>query len=241
MYEKMFHVHTHRCLHMKDDKKEAAYIEKAVELSAKEIWFTDHAPFPGDKFSFRMRYEQLSEYVSTLQELKKRYEGVIDIKVGLEMEYLLNYQSYYGELRDSGNFDVLLLGQHFSLLPDGSYTFESREKITEARALADGMMQGMESGYFSVVAHPDQIFRRSKVFGSEEEAIAREIKDCAAHTGVILEQNISNMLGKKKKRAYRPEFWEGFSGDTIYGLDAHSIEELTENFRMQQRLREERP
>lgn len=241
MRNKIFHVHTYRCNHA-GEERETAYIEKAVELSAKEIWFTDHAPFPGDKFGFRMRYEQLSEYVSSLQELKKQYEGVIDIKIGLEIEYLPNFQSYYGELRGSEKFDVLLLGQHFSLLPDGDYTFESREKIGEAKPLAEGIIAGMESGYFDVVAHPCQIFRRNKEWTEETERISMEIKECAACTGVSLEQNVSNMLEKRKKRVYRPEFWQNLPDGvrTIYGLDAHSVTELTENYRMQQILIDEK-
>ena len=58
-------------------------------------------------------------------------------------------------LLDKWDMDILLLGEHFSLLPDGRYTFEMSEKNLEARALANGMIAGMETGLFQVVAHPD--------------------------------------------------------------------------------------
>ena len=66
----IFHVHTFRCGHAEDisDKK---YIEKAIELGATGIWFTDHAPFPGDPFGNRMKYSELEEYVSTLLRYKE--------------------------------------------------------------------------------------------------------------------------------------------------------------------------
>lgn len=238
MNKRIFHVHTFRCGHMRDEERETAYIEKAIELGATEIFFTDHAPFPGDEFRNRMKINELPEYVSTLQKLKQEYADRIDVKIGLEIEYLPNFHKYYEQLRDSGNFDTLLLGQHFSLLPDGRYSFQDREKVVEARVLADGIIEGMESGFFQVVAHPDQIFRRCKEWDEETENIAREIIECAARTGVILEQNISNMQGKKKKRAYRPEFWAELPAGvrTIYGLDAHSMEELEENYLLQQAL-----
>ena len=218
---------------MHDDKKENEYIEKAIELGAKEIWFTDHVPFPGNPFHNRMLMEELPEYVATLKVLKEQYKEWIDVKIGLEIEYLPNYHSHYVELRDSGDFDVFLLGQHFSLLEDGSYTFALKEKSQEAKLLAEGMIAGMETGLFQVVAHPDQIFRYHEEWSEEIEYIAQAIKECAARNGVILEKNVCNMIGKKKQNSYRPEFWENMPEgvQTIYGLDAHSVKELEEYYK----------
>ncbi len=234
---RIFHVHTWRCRHA-GEEQDKEYIEKAIELGADEIYFTDHCPFPENPFRYRMSMDELPEYVSTLQKLKHQYAGQIDIKIGLETEYIPIYDDHYKKLYDSGNFDTFVLGQHFSLLPNGCYTFESKEKISEPKDLANGMMQGMESGLFSVVAHPDQIFRRKKIWDEECKAISREIIDCAARTGVILEQNISNLLGKKKKRTYWPEFWKELPQGvrTMYGVDAHSVAELETNYLKQQEL-----
>lgn len=228
----VFHVHTYRCGHMHDDKKEWEYIEKAIELGATEIWFTDHAPFPGNPFNNRMMMEELPEYVATLRELKQRYAKQIDVKIGLEIEYLPNYHRYYEELRDSGNFDLLLLGQHFSLLSDGTYSFSMSNKSDEFRVLADGMIKGIKSGFFQVVAHPDQIFRRKETWDRVCEQIANEIKTCADDASIVLEKNVCNMIGKKKRCGYRPEYWQNLSNEvqTIYGMDAHSVVELEENY-----------
>ena len=56
----------------------------------------------------------------------------------------------------------------------------------------------MESGLFDVIAHPDQIFRRKKQWDSESIELSRQIKECAVHTGVVLEKNISNMFEKRE-------------------------------------------
>ncbi len=228
----IFHVHTYRCGHMRDKKREWEYVEKAIEVGAREIWFTDHAPFPGDVFNDRMLMEELPDYVSTLRALKEQYKDRIEIKIGLEIEYLPKFHNYYEELRDSGAFDIFLLGQHFALLEDGTYTFDNMDKSGEAKALADAMIAGMESGFFQVVAHPDQIFRRQDGWDKEREQMSNDIKACAVRTDMILEKNISNMIGKKKKRAYRAEFWNNLPEEIeiIYGLDAHSVVELEENY-----------
>ena len=227
---KAFHIHTHRCRHMRDNNKEEEYIKKAIQLGAVEIWFTDHAPFPENPFNNRMLIEELPEYIETLQTLKQKYDSTIDVKIGLEIEYLPNYYEYYKKLYDSKIFDVLLLGQHFSFLPDGRYTFSMDDKSDEAKLLANGLIEGMKTGFFSVVAHPDQIFRNQKVWNDEMEKIAQEIKQCANDRGISLEKNICNFYGKEKKNSYRMEFWKDLPNrmKTIYGLDAHAVKELEE-------------
>lgn len=49
----LFHVHTFRCKHAEETGDEE-YIKKAIKLGKTGIWFTDHAPFPGNPFGYRM-------------------------------------------------------------------------------------------------------------------------------------------------------------------------------------------
>ncbi len=58
----VFHVHTYRCRHA-ENIPDRDYVEKAIELGAEGIWFTDHAPFPGVPFqrAHRMLCEELPE------------------------------------------------------------------------------------------------------------------------------------------------------------------------------------
>lgn len=237
MDKTIFHVHSHRCKHASDES-EIEYIKNAIELGAEKIVFTDHAPFPGSPFNYRMAFEELKEYVQTLQELKVQYMDFIEVKIGLEIEYIPIYIDYYRELKEKWGIDILLLGQHFALLPDGRYTFELENKTEEIPYLAKGIIDGMESGLFDAVAHPDQIFRRKRQWDAKAEELAKRIKDCAARTGVTLEKNISNMFEKKRKHLYRQEFWNDLPKEikVIYGVDAHSVDEMTENYRRQQRF-----
>ena len=82
-YDNLFHVHKKRCGHARN-KPDTDYIRTALELNAKSIYFTDHAPFPEDVFGNRMKMAELGEYINTLAELKKRYNHEIEIKVGFE-------------------------------------------------------------------------------------------------------------------------------------------------------------
>ena len=222
----IFHVHTRRCKHAEDVEDEV-YVKKAIELGANRIVFTDHAPFPGNPFGNRMDYEELPEYIDTLRFLKNRYQGKIEIFCGLEVEYLLSFDSYIKELKESGDFDVLILGQHMYELIDRPmhWSFELEDKSREHEFLAEAMINGINTGYFDVVAHPDRIFRRCKDWTETCNHIAYEIGVSAARASMPLERNFSSM---QRKKPYREEFWDKIQDSmlAVDGIDAHSINEI---------------
>ena len=115
----LFHVHTFRCGHAEMVSDEE-YIKKAIGLRATDICFTDHAPFPGNPFGGRMKYEELPEYISTLKNLKEQYQRKIKIHIGLEIEYFSRYDQsgYYQELSNNPDLEILLLGQHMAEDPE---------------------------------------------------------------------------------------------------------------------------
>lgn len=237
----IFHVHSYRCRHASEESDEE-YVKKAIELGAKQIAFTDHAPFPDNPFHYRMLMAEFPEYLSTLQMLREKYADEIDVKIGLEIEFIPHFTEYYKTLLSDYELDFLLLGQHFFKMNDGRYSFEMQDKSEEYKVLATGMIAGIESGLFPVVAHPDQIFRRCKTWNEEMEIITQKIKTCALKNGIILEQNISNMFEKKRKHLYWDEFWQNTEPElkVMYGVDAHSVSEMEENYKRQQLLQVDR-
>lgn len=227
--ENLFHVHTFRCRHA-DEVPDDVYVKKAIEMGVKSIWFTDHAPFPENPFGYRMMYDELDEYLDTLLELKDIYKNQIDIHIGLEAEYFPTYDKngYYQQLKADERLDLLLLGQHMAQTDEGGYTFSwDKEKLDrdEAGALGKAICQGIESGYFDIVAHPDRSFRRKKHWDDDMAYISENIISTAGKHGLILEQNETS---KRHKHHYWEEFWKMNEGrcQIVIGLDAHSPEEL---------------
>jgi histidinol-phosphatase (PHP family) len=203
------------------------YIKRAIELGAKSITFTDHAPFPGDPFGNRMKYEQLNEYVESLSFLKEKYKEKIDVKIGLEIEFLPSYIEYYKELKKSGKFDILMLGQHFYEIKPCSYSFSycpCTMRKNEFTGCGQAIVEGINTGLFDVVAHPDRIFRRRLKWTEKMMEMSKDIIEAAKRNGVSLEQNASSMA---RRNCYWSQFWElAPKNMVVNGLDAHSTKEL---------------
>lgn len=233
----LFHVHTHRCKHA-SSAEDVEYIEKAIELGASRIVFTDHAPFPDNPFGNRMDIEELPEYIESLAELKKAYKKKIEVCCGLEIEYLPSFQDYYFELKKMDGVDLLIIGQHFFEHSEGKYSFDDEDKTHEFRGLCEAMVQGINTELFDVVAHPDRAFRRCKKFERAEIDAAKSVIWAAAWNGVYLEKNYSSM---HRKNQYKEEYWTLLPAKAmvLYGLDAHSIKEMEKGYVDVEKMRNE--
>ena len=91
--------------------------------------------------------------------------------------------------------------------------------------LGNALTDGINSGFFDAIAHPDRIFRKCSTWTKEMSDISSEIIQAACDKDLPLEINISS---KFQEHAFWNEFWE-LVPDTakrIVGLDAHSVAEL---------------
>lgn len=226
----LFHVHTSRCGHCAGNPTDEDFVLKAIEIGAEIITFTDHAPFPTDLFGCRMKIEELPEYIESLQKLKSKYAEKIEILIGLEIEYLPSFKTYYEELKSMKNLDLLIQGQHFfeykDRISDFSCFYDSDD---EPSGCGEAIVQGIESGLFDVIAHPDRIFKTATKWKNEFDSISRNICETALKKNAILEINESSKR-RRNEYFYWDEFWNIFSEypkiQTIRGLDAHQLCEL---------------
>ena len=84
-----YHTHTWRCRHA--DGTEREYVENAIKAGLKILGFSDHTPqvYPGGyRSSVKMLPSELEGYVDTVLSLKREYKDDIEIRLGLETEYL---------------------------------------------------------------------------------------------------------------------------------------------------------
>lgn len=223
-----YHTHTPRCNHAVGTEEE--YVLAAIQRGMKTLGFADHAPccgFPDGYYSgFRMRPEQTSEYASTILNLRNKYRGRIELYAGVEMEY---YPKHFNDtlslLRDSG-VEYMILGQHFIGNEIGEpYNGTPTEDEDRLKRYCHQVMDGMHTGLFSYVAHPD-VFRfvgDPVIYQKYFRELCREARVCNMPLEI-------NLLGLGEDRHYpNPMFWQLAAEegcDAVLGCDAHKPEAL---------------
>lgn len=126
----------------------------------------------------------------------------------------------------SGCLDVMMIGQHFYENSDGSYSFSNIDKSREFEGLSKAIVEGIKTGLFSVVAHPDRCFRRCKKWSEEVASAGDDIISTAKEHEVYLEKNYSSM---RRRGQYWKQFWEhATENKQMEGYDAHSVAEMVE-------------
>lgn len=228
-----YHSHTARCGHAIGTDKE--YVEAAIKAGFKIHGVSDHVIIPG-RSQERMRGEgkELDGYFASIESLKKEYEGKIKIYSAFEAEYLPDEEDYYRELLSSKRCEYLLLGQHCFLDYHGRFIFYSNlfdSKLASELYFRD-VIDGMESGLFLYLCHPDLFMEWCSDWSELEEEGARKIISTAIRLSMPLELN----MGCLRRRYFRehPEqkpfypddhFWDLVSESNahiVLGLDAHN-------------------
>lgn len=219
-----YHTHTPRCNHAVGPERD--YIGRALEGGLQELGFSDHTPYffdqPDYYSSFRMRPEQLPDYVETLLALRAEYGDRIRLFIGLEAEY---YPRLFPRLLDylrQFPLDYLILGQH-ALYNETEGVYSTRP--TDDEKLLDQYrgqtLEALETGLFSYFAHPDLFHFTGdpKAYDRHVRAICRK----AMELSIPLE---FNLLGFSEGKHYPdPAFWRivGEEGcPVVLGSDAHA-------------------
>ena len=221
-----YHTHTFRCSHATGTEEE--YIKVAINSGIRYMGFSDHAPFkfPDGYESFYRVPEALGQgYISVLRDLRKKYKERIDIKIGFEMEYYPSYfETMLKRVIDLGA-EYLILGQHFvnEEHPDGISSSGATTK-EYLNAYVKKVIEGIKTGYFTYVCHPDLI-----AFDGDDDIYEREVRRiCLASKEYNVPLEI-NFLGIRNNRHYPNEkFWKtvGETGAPVtFGMDAHATAE----------------
>ncbi len=219
-----YHTHTVRCGHATGEDRE--YVETAIKAGLEKFGFSDHAPFrfpDGFTFGSHMPPERAEEYISSIRKLREEYQEKIKIFVGFETEFLPTYHKEKVDYYRSLGAEYLILGNHFlfDAYPNTVYASTPTNDENLLKVFTDELIQGMETGDFSMIAHPDMFN-----FTGDERTYEKQVQrlcDASNDTGIPLE---INFLGIRTNRHYpRERFWElaGERGaSVVFGMDAHA-------------------
>lgn len=218
-----YHTHTWRCNHARGTERE--YIEQAIADGLQLLGFSDHTPNP---FSWnindgiRMAPEETKEYFETVFALKKEYASQIEIRAGVEVEYIPGEFHKLADYLKGFGCEYMILGQHYV---DGVYVRFIPESAQQLHTHIDQILDGLATGAFLYLAHPDLF-----VWHGPEEIYLQEMTRLCEGVKKLDVPMEYNLLGFRNGRNYPdPRFWRIAAevGNTvILGIDAHDTEDL---------------
>jgi len=229
-----YHTHTSRCNHARGSDRE--YVENAIKHGMKVLGFSDHCPwvFPDEYVSgTRMLPSQIDDYFKSLTDLKSEYKDDIKIYIGFESEYIPCLIEEQNKLFSDYPVDYMILGQHFNERePFSNYTGIATKDENELCKYVDLIIEGMETGKYKYVAHPDLMnyIGDPDIYEKHYTRLCRYLK----------EKNIPveiNLLGLRQNRHYPScrffSIAEKIGNTAIIGCDAHSPEVLSDSLQIE--------
>lgn len=230
-----YHTHTTRCGHAVGSDR--AYVESAIKGGYEVLGFSDHSPWRyadrGFVSGIRMKPDLLPDYVRSVRDLQERYKDRIEIRLGLECEYFGDYVPWLRRMIRRERIDYVIFGNHYYESDERYPYFGHNTHTWEMLDLYEqSALQGIESGLFAYMAHPDLFMRSYARFDERCEKISRSICRRAAQVGLPLEYNVSLIEYNEIKGVVgfpHPAFWEIAAAEgctAIVGMDAHNNRDL---------------
>ena len=109
MFWTNFHSHTIFC---DGTDKPEVYLQSAINQKLKVYGFSGHAPvsFPS---KWAMPYHSVYKYLEEVNYLKKKYKDLIEVYVGMEVDYIPGLTGPYSDFIRSLKMDYVIGSIHF--------------------------------------------------------------------------------------------------------------------------------
>jgi len=198
-----YHTHHARCGHAEGSIVD--YIEAAIGYGLDMIGISDHSPYFGSDQDhphpdIAMAASEFPNYVREVLELKQRYEGKIEVLLGVESDFFPEHLAAYKREYAKYPFDYIIGSVHrsdkISIFNKNRWKNLSKQqqKAQKDRYL-DLIAQSAKSGMFDILGHIDAMKANYPAFSEiQTEAVDRTLQLIAEHD-VAIEINTS---GKTK-------------------------------------------
>lgn len=243
-----FHVHTF----FSDGKSSPEeMILSAISRGMDRIGFSDHSYTDFD-VSYCMKKERLSEYRSVIRELKKKYEGKIEVFCGIEQDL------FGGEGIES--YDYAIGSVHYIKTKDSYIPVDESPEILirAAKKYFGGDMLKLTAAYYEqtaqviektgadIIGHFDLIAKfneNNRLFDETSDGYlepAKKAADCLMKSGRVFEINTGAISRGYRTSAYPSEPLMSYiiekGGSFILSSDSHSTENICFGFSEYEKL-----
>ncbi|MNI32070.1 Histidinol-phosphatase [compost metagenome] len=234
-----YHTHHVRCGHASGELE--AYVKRGIEIGLAQLGLSDHMPLlhvdpatylPG----MAMPMEELPRYVEECLHLKDKYKEQIDIRVGLEGDYIEGYESEIQHIIQAYPWDYVIGSVHFLGEWDISDFrqldgWKERDAFEVYQQYYDTVQKAARTGFYDYIGHIDVIKR----FGFKPEQDTWELEratlDTVKASGLAIELNASGLRMPceemfPSRRILEYCFQQGIP--LTVGSDAHQPERLSQ-------------
>lgn len=229
-----YHTHTRRCHHAVGEDED--YVRSAIKGGFDEVGFSDHTPW-NYKTDFvahmRMRLKDFDNYYQSISFLREKYKDQISIKIGLECEYFEEYMPWLQSFVKEKNIDYIIFGNHYYKTDEAKVYFGTACARAEYLEIyAEECINGMKTGLYSYLCHPELFMRGYSHFDKHCERISRRICETAKAYHIPLEYNLNGLMYNQINGVElypHHKFWEiaaEIGNQAIIGVDAHNNKDL---------------
>jgi len=253
------HIHTPFCPHGTKDELHA-YIEKAIESGFGDISFTEHASLPSSfvdptpEKDSGMSLETMHSYLDAIQQAKDAYKNDIQIRVGLEVDYITGYESEtrsfldeYGPLLDDS-----ILSVHFLRVDSDYFCMDYSKEVFMEIVHQAGSVEAVYELYYKTVeasisadlgafkpkriGHPTLVHKFQLAHGKkiDDDLYIKRVLEKIAETGYEMDLNGAGFSKTDCLESYPPQryipFAESLGIPLVFGSDAHSVNGLHKHY-----------
>lgn len=203
------------------------FVRFAVARGFRAYGFSSHSPLPFETF-WNMSRDDMDEYLAEIARLKAKYEGQIELYVGLEVDFLDRIYNASIPYFKNLPLDYRIGSIHFLPLSpvleernmaciDGAYSefartvdaFFEGDIRRMVRRYFEAEMEMVEAGGIDIVGHIDKIYmngQRYPGFSLDAEWYRRpllDLLDFVRERGLMIEVNTKNLVKKGETYPHR--------------------------------------
>lgn len=245
-----YHTHVKLCGHAIDMTED--YVKVAIDCGYKSLGMSDHGPIPRymmteEEYEFNWLTRQMDVeifkdiYIPDVLNAKEKYKNKIKVYLGLEIEYIPKYHSFFEDIRKE--LDYMNLAIHFFVHNDKITNGFGEVDYNNVLSYANHAKIAMETGLYNIIVHPDVYmhdYRNENGLNQWDERCeetAKIIIESAIENNVYLELNCGGLYKVTAANAIvgefgypRRQFWELVAtykdAKIIIGVDAHDPKQL---------------
>ena len=188
------HMHTTLCKHSRGVP--ADYAKEAEKKGLRGITFTCHSPMPfGWNPGVRMSINQLPQYVDMIEQARDEFAGRVDVRLGMESDYMPGMESWLEDLHRKADFSYILGSVHPQTNEYQAIYLEGFSRLAYEKSYFENLANAAETGLFDCLSHPDivKIVHPKQYDVADHLDTIRHALDRIARTGIAMELNTSGV------------------------------------------------